>query len=106
VVGYPFMLGRPFQTKGQLPHVNGSRYNGTTAHLSCAMLPQLEAFFAPFLACGATRATRVFLYELQAEFLPSRDPSPAQGLFGRSVDGKSAHNAPASVGRSVRDPRT
>ena len=49
MVGYPFMLGRPFQTKGQLPHVNGSRYNGTTAHLSCAMLPQLEAFFAPFL---------------------------------------------------------
>lgn len=45
-----FMLGRPFQTKGQLPHVNaGSHYNGTTAHLSCAMLPQLEAFFAPFL---------------------------------------------------------
>ena len=45
-----FILGRPFQTKGQLPHVNaGSLYNRTTAHLSCAMLPQLEAFFAPFL---------------------------------------------------------
>ena len=43
---------------------------------------------------------------LQAGFLPSRDPSFAQGLFSRSVDGKSTHRDPASVGRSVRDPRT